>query len=399
MIKRIKKLVTSNISLLLIVLGAASNFFLVLFFKKYLPTDFNTFSLYLTYIGIITSFGFLGFDQVFLRLSGVTNKSKIQIGRDVLVWMLIVLLAAPFLIAIYFSERYENLHFIPLCVTGVSLNIVLFAYNTFRLRKQFITSQLFNSGYKIAFFIGILILYFILSKSSIIFLINLTSGILLVLGVMSIIFLFKYIESSSNKTSSLTHYFFSFSTNLALLTLITYGERILIANELGEDVFGKYFYYATIFLFPLNLLQQYIGFKELVNFKEKVDGIFVKRKLKRIFFIGVGVLSLIIIIVLIDNGNLLVISLKEDFTLVVLLSIFGIIKLTYSIFSAILGAKGNFRDIYVLNLFSFLLIVASIGILFLVKFSLNIIIIALCFIFIFRILYIYSKYVAINKTI
>lgn len=398
LIKRIKKLVTSNISLLLIVLGAASNFFLVLFFKKYLPADFNTFSLYLTYIGIITSFGLLGFDQVFLRLSKLTQKGKVLIGHDILSWMLLALLAAPVFISFYFSARYENLHFIPLCITGISLNTILFTYNTFRLKKAFILSQLFNSGYKMLFFIGIIILYGLLAKNSIVYLINFTSSILLVIGIGSVFYLLKFVERSSIKTTSLTHYFFSFSTNLALLTLMTYGERILIANELGEDVFGKYFYYATIFLFPLNLLQQYIGFKELVNFKDRLDSKFVKRKLRTTFLLGVGVVLAIVFVVLIDNGNFLIISLKDDMILVLLLSIFGITKLIYSLFSAILGAKGSFKDIYALNLYSFLLLLLSLAILFFLNFSLYTIIIALSCIFIFRILYINTKYVLDNTT-
>src|SRR5690606_7402634 len=140
---------------------------------------------------------------------------------------------------------------------------------------------------------------------------------------------------SLSRTTSLFNFFLSFSLNIALLTVLSYGERILIVNELGEDVFGKYFYYSTVFLFPLTLIQHYVGFKELVFFKDRVDKVLVHQKLKQIFITGVLLVCFIFLVVWLDKGNFLAIDYKNNILFVVLLSFLGIIKLMYGVFSAL----------------------------------------------------------------
>lgn len=387
---KILTIAQQNTSFLLIALGAGCNFLLILFLKKFLPETFNDYSLYLTFLGIIASFGFFGIDQVFLRLSS-DQKGKVSIGKDLFILMLIAFFLIPVVIAFYFAFNYSTLSNINLILSGISINAIILVYNVFRLQKKFVISQVFKSGYRIAFFIGIFILFFAALGT----LENIIFYSTMALSVMAIFALFlikNKIIVNNLKTAYLYKFMLSFSLNLAVLTLIGFGERILIANEIDKDTFGKYFYYSTIFLFPLTLVQQYVGFKELVFFKEKIDKSLIVKKLKKIISIGIFILVLIFLIVIIDNNYFLEIDLRADKLLIVLLSSLGLIKLLYGLFSAILGAKGNYKDIYLLNFLSVATILLILLFLFNTTITLNGIVVGLILIYLLRSVYIFIKY-------
>lgn len=383
-------IVQQNFSFLLIALGAGCNFLLILFLKKFLPETFNDFSLYLTFIGIIASFGFFGIDQVFLRLSS-DQKGTISIGKDLFILMVVAFFMVPGAIAFFFAFNYPTLTHINLILSGVSVNAIILAYNIFRLQKKFVISQVFKSGYRIAFFIGIFILFFATlgTLENIIFYSTMT---LFVIAIFALALIKNKITINNHKTASLYKFMLSFSLNLAVLTLIGFGERILIANEIDKDTFGKYFYYSTIFLFPLTLVQQYVGFKELVFFKEKINKSLIMKKLKKITFIGAFILALIFLTVIIDNNYFLEIDLKADKFLIILLSVLGLIKLLYGLFSAILGAKGDYKDIYKLNVLSITVIFLTLLFLYNTEITLNGIVLGLILLYLLRSGYIFIKY-------
>lgn len=379
-----------NVSFLFLALGAGCNFLLTLFLKKFLPELFNDYSLYLTFIGIIASFGLIGADQLFLRLS--TNQNgKILIGKDLFILMLLAFFLIPFAVAFYFTFNYPTLTQVNLIVSGISVNAIILAYNAFRLQKKFVISQIFKSSYRIAFLIGAFVLFFttLATLDNILFYSTVS---LFMLAVFAMILIKNRIAINKQKTPSLYKFALSFGLNLAVLTLIGFGERILIANEIGKETFGKYFYYSTIFLFPLSLILQYVGFKELVFFKEKVDKSIIIKKLKTTFYIGLLVLIFVFLIVIIDNNYFLEIDFKADQFLIALLSILGLVKLMYGLLSAILGAKGNYKDIYLLNLLSLTTIVLILVFLFNTTITLNGIVVGLILIYFLRSVFIFIKY-------
>jgi len=376
----------------LIILGAGSNFILILFLKKFIPNFFNTYTLYVTYIGIVASFGLFGFDQIFLRLAKI-DRTKIIIGKDVFSLIILSLFFVPIFYSVYFSSEYQNLNFLSLFISGISINAIIMAYNLFRLKKRYITSQIFKSGYRVAFLIIILIFYLVFSNFQNTNIIKSFAGILFLFGSISVISIFKYIKTSKKKTPDLFNFFLSFSFNIAIITLVGFGERILIANELGEDSLGKYFYYSTVFLFPIMLLQQYIGFKELVNFKEEVSKKKVLSKLKTISFLGAGILLAILITVFVDAERFFEVDIQNDLTLIILLSVLGITKLFYGLFSAILGAKGSSKNLYIINILTLLIILILLMLLFIKGITLNLVVLSLIIVFLFRSIFIYWKYV------
>ena len=391
LLNRLKTVTFSNLSLLVVVLGAVSNFVLILFLKKYLPDTFNVYSLYLTYLAIIVSFGLIGFDQVLLRLSTI-EKDLVVVPKDIFIFILLSGLISPVAIGYYFSHHFEGLPFGLLLLSGFAINSMIMAYNVLRLKKNFVVSQLFQNGYKIAFllFVALLFLFYPLTTKNIV---AVSTLIVCLFSVSALYNLFRDLKISNEKTDSLFNFFLSFSVNMALLTLLSYGERILIVNELGEDNFGKYFYYATVFLFPLTLIQYYVGFKELVFFKEKRDTKMLHDKLKKIFIGGILLVGGVFLVVWIDNGTFLSIDIIENLWLVILLSILGITKLVYGLFSALLGAIAKYQDVYVINLLTAALMAGILVALFSFGVTLNSVVLSLILIFAARSTYIYLKYV------
>ncbi len=388
---RLKSTILNNVSLLIVVLGALSNFILILFIKRFLPELFNVYSLYLTYLAIIVSFGLIGFDQVLLRLATI-EKDKIGLSKDIFRLLLFSGIATPFAIGYYFHLHYEGLDFLSLIFSGLAINLMIFSFNILRLQKKFVISQFFQNGYKIAFLVFIGLFYFrdFITEANII---RVSAIILCGIGIWAGFKLIQNLRITPGRTPSLFNFFLSFSINMALLTLLSYGERILIVNEMGEDAFGKYFYYSTVFLFPLTLIQYYVGFKELVFFKEKRDSNLLHQKLKKIFLSGVILIACVFAVVWVDNGTFLAIDISENLWLVILLSFLGISKLIYGLFSALLGAVANYQDMYIINLLTAFLMAVLLITLLTIGISLNSVIMGLISVFIVRSGFIYYKYV------
>lgn len=390
--QQIKKLVTSNVSLIVLLLGALSNFLLILFVRKDFPDIFTPLSLYLTYLGIIGGFGFFGFDQVYLRLAHVNNL-KPSIGANVLFVLLSLLLLVPIGFAGYFS-RYEYLDFWQLYISGVSINAIMLGFNANRLQKNFSLAQGIKNSFKVLFLIGAWWMLLVLEKyTAITNLFYQASFLLLFCGSLSFISFWRNTQIEKSRSSGILLFGISFGLNIALITMLGYGERILIADKISEEIFASYFYYLTIFLFPLTLLQEYVGFKELVYFKERVDKVVVYTKILRLIGLGVVTYIVILLIVWIDDGRFLNVNLASDYILIVWMSLLGLVKLVYGLFSAILGARGETKDINHINIVTALLIASLWFSLHLLGYSLNGIIISLILVFLYRSIHTYFLYV------
>lgn len=352
--------------------------------------------MFLTFIGIVSSFGLIGFDQIFLRLSKVELK-QVSLKSDVLIFLGLAAFTVPLLLAYYFHTKASDLSMYQFIITGIGINIIILTYNLFRLSKQFSTSQIFKNGFKISVLIFLVIFILIFNFDiSIYTLINFLTLSVLLFALSGMWFLFKNLNISYARTENLFHFFLSYCINLAIITSLSFGERLIILENISENDFGKYFYYATIFLFPLTLIQQYVGFKELVGFKLFVDQTLVK-KIQKMILLGLLLIAVIVLVAKIDNGFFLQVDFVNDFWLIVVLAILGLVKLVYGLFSALLGAVGNTKDIYLVNIFTVILMLICISYLFLINLNLITVTISLILIFLLRSLYIYYSYVIKSK--
>jgi len=384
------KIINNNISFLLIASAAFLGMLSTLIVKKYLPNFFISYSLFITFIGIVNSFGLLGFDQVFLRLSE-KNNNYIYIEKRLYLLILISGFLFPFFTLLFFLDS-KMLNFLMLLLTGWSINTIIFAYNLFRVKESFIYSQIIKNSFKFFFFI--IIVFFILFKiKNFILILYLFVFSLSLIGLVVFFNIKKYIRTKKENTPHFYKLYFSFLINIGLITLLGFGERLLIKEHIGEVAFGKYFYYLTIFIFPLTLIQQYVGFKELVFFKKKIEKKQIFKKVLITIMVGILITLFTILIVIIDNGRFLEIDIYNEKKLILSLFILGIVKLIYSLFSAVLGAKGEHKDIFTLNIVTIIFIVISYIVLLNLGFTLVYIIYCLSLIFAVRILFVYLKYV------
>ncbi|WP_026810894.1 hypothetical protein [Arenibacter latericius] len=394
---KIKQKVLSNFSFLILASGAASNFLLILFIKNtYQISDFNSYSLFLTYIGIVSSFGLIGLDQVFLRVTKVTN-NKIIVNSDVWRSLLVSSICIPLLLSFYFHSKGQNILLYQFIISGIGINIIIFSYNLLRLTKEFNLAQIIKNGFRIVLLIVIAIFTLINFPIGMGKLLDVLTLLIFVSAISALVHSYSKIERLKERTINFLNFFLSFSLNLAILTLLSFGERIFILDNIGDNEFGKYFYYSTIFLFPLTLIQQYVGFKELVGFKEGVRKDVVNRKIQKIIYLGFFIILFIYILSIIDNGRYLDVDFSNDILLISLLTILGLMKLIYGLFSAILGAIGNSKDIFSINIITITLIGLALIILYLSKITLEAVTASLIVVFFLRSLYIYIKYVLSPK--
>lgn len=390
MINKLKQIFTSNISLLIIIIGAFSSFVITLIWKSNLSDSFNSYTLLATFISICVSFGLLGMDQVFVRLSKLED-GKNLISRDIIYAIIFSNFLFAFIISSIFFYYY-NFNFLSLFLIAVSLNCILFSFNCLRLRYKFIESQIIYNSHKIILFI---ILLFILNKEFEFSDVLAIFSIALLLISIVILFFFKKWVQVVNTSMPFKGLWLAFLLNIGILTFIGYGDRLLVESLYGPDTMGKYFYYLTVFLFPLNLLQYYIGFKEVVRFKKGLSKNYLYRKLLQVTLLGIFVIIAIYIIILIDNQTYIEVDLKKDMPMIVFLSILGISKLIYGLFSAILGAMGNSGDLYKINLLSLFIILLLFSIIyFFPSLSIEFFVLLMAIIFLSRSAYIYFNLVS-----
>jgi len=219
------------------------------------------------------------------------------------------------------------------------------------------------------------------------------SILLFLCGSAAFISFWRNTQVRKNRSSRIVLFAISFGLNIALITVLGYGERILIADKINEATFATYFYYLTIFLFPLTLLQEYVGFKELVYFKEKVDKSKVYSKIFQLFGLGIITYLAILMVVWIDAGRFLNVNLANDYILIAWMSLLGLVKLIYSLFSAILGARGKTKDINTINIVTAALMIGLWFSMHLLGYSLNGIVISLILVFLYRSIHTYFLYV------
>jgi hypothetical protein len=85
----------------------------------------------------------------------------------------------------------------------------------------------------------------------------------------------NYIKTVDSKTILIVGFYFFIST--VTFSVINFADRFIIETQFGIEKFGDYFYLSNIFLAPFSLLQNYIGFKKLVDYKNE----FTIRKFKK----------------------------------------------------------------------------------------------------------------------
>jgi hypothetical protein len=341
-------------------LASGSIFFSNIFLKQYLSLNqYYEYSLCLTIFALLTSFGAMGFEQVFLRLS-VINKKRISFDWKIVFFLVISSILTSVLSATYLNKNLESSFFL-LFSLSLGIVIIMLLYNTFRITSFFLISQLISNSWKLIVFLFTIAI--VLGRDIFSFFLESITSIIWMLIIFSILISRNLIEIKLDSNYSFRYIFLFgliFFISLFTLSFLGQGDRILIDSYFNKADFNNYFYLSSIFLFPFSLLQSYVGFKELVKFKSKPVNL--KKSVNKLI-----IYSLILSVVLLGSSfflgklNLLEVNFNKDFILILALLAIGNIKMPYSLYSSIIGVRSTLAQIKFMN---FYFIIISLFVLF-----------------------------------
>ena len=351
-------------------IAGAGSIFLVNIVLKATLSDFQygEYSIFITFLQVCISFGFLGLEQVFLRLSEVRDKTLLT-DKKLLKITFVVGLLFSLLLSAVFSKIFLKIQVATtlLMLLTFSTSLMMFLYNVVRLKKQFVVAQLFNNMWKYIVLVitGILLIGGNVNAKT---LIEIFTYVSVGSATFFSIYVIKNIPfkfTNSFELSAIYKYSFHFVISMLSITFIGFFDRFYIKAFFGSEAFGDYFYLATIFYFPFALLQGYVGFKELVFFKTNASLPILKRKLRNI-----NVLSVIIAIaiygaayVLNDLEVIPAIDFTSSGSVILILMALGVLRINYSMLSSVLGATGSIKIIRNANIQSlvFILLIFAAG--------------------------------------
>ena len=353
-------------SILTMAVGAVSLYFSNIFLKSTLSeSDFGLFSLLITYFAIINSFGLLGLEQTFMRFCSVNKNNEVLISQTIRNKILSAILLI-IIISIFISrlDFFDNFYIGIVCT--LSIVISMFSYNLLRIQKRYHLSQFILSFWR--WMLGIIIIasfssFFIIDYNLLLEL--MTYGLFVMLLISSLIII-NNIKIDKNLSSK--KFFdkkeFLVTSNFFLILLsgsfISVGDRLFIEHYFSAAEFGNYVYYSLLLLYPFNFLQNYLGFKFLVGFKEvKSFKNLIEKYTKALVWISIG------FVILIYSFNYTVYRvINNDFldykTLTLIFFLTGIVKLFYSVYSSLVGAHSGVKVLKSLNKY-YLFIIFIVG--------------------------------------
>lgn len=351
-IKNIKK----HLSLIVILLGGVCFFISNFLLKEILnPKDYGFYSIITTYLSFIYIYGMMGFEQVFLRFSYQKSNNVISTQKTQFVFVTAVVIITTLISFFTFNLLYNNskINYVLLFLSTLSCIFTLFLFNIFRLNKNFILAQITSNGWKIGL-IYITLVFLLCKNSNINLLINILLGFIILTVFILTFFLFKRIKFEFNKdlnTKDLLNSFFHFFISITSFSVLLFGDRFLIEHKVGIVDFGNYFYLTNIVLAPFTILQNYVGFKQLVAFKENLNKDVFKDFNKKITLLAIA-LSVVVtlVIFLIVQINIFSFDFIKYISTIGLLLILGFVRLYSSGVIAAFEAQTNIKNLKKTNL-------------------------------------------------
>lgn len=372
-INKFLQLFNKHFSLLILSLASFSFFIINIFLKEQLNSeDYGVYSLLITYISLLSSFGMLGFEQTLLRNSVI--KLKLEIDKALIVPIifsaLLVSLIGSFLM---FNNYNLGLDISLIFLLSLMVILVKLIYNLYRLSSQFVTSQIALNFWKIALFFVVLFFFFFDYSLSLrdVFLsiiVFFFLSLFLFFGLINkVLFISNLDFQQVLKQSAL------FMLTLFTISLISFGDRFFIESRFGLIVLGDYFFYINMFLFPFSLFQTYIGFKEIVSFKKDFQITVLNSKL--LFILKNAIyfsLFLFTTLYLVDYWNLYNFNISSNLNIIIPLIFLGIIKIAYSLLSAAMGAICSDDMLFEVNIKSILSILVVMPLIYYFSFNISI---------------------------
>ena len=165
-----------------------------------------------------------------------------------------------------------------------------------------------------------------------------------------------------------------------------------IESRFGLAAVGDYFFYINVFLFPFSLFQSYIGFKEIISFKNKFDLFLLKSKLISVLkYSCMFSAFLFLFFFLIEYSGIYDLKIKSNLDVILALIFLGNIKIIYSLLSSVIGALSNNSMLYNINFKSICSILVLAPIIYYFSYSVFLTIIYIIILWIIRCLIWYNQ--------
>mgnify|MGYP001387234166 CR=1 FL=1 len=261
-------IISKNLSFFILAFSSLCFFVLNVVLKDNLSAnDYGLFSIFITYVSLLSSFGMFGFEQTLLRTAVI--KSKLEIQKNIFFPSLIAIFLSSFIGVFLIKSYYDiSVSYIMFFLLSIFIIVTKLSFNLYRLLSNFFLAQLVLNFWKLV--LTLVILYYVLTNNN--FSLEYIFTIIFItfsISMISILGWFKRIKFIKVESfSSLIKKSFLFFIALLTISLMGFGDRFFIEGRFGLELLGDYFFFLNIFLFPFSLFQSYIGFKEIVSFKK-----------------------------------------------------------------------------------------------------------------------------------
>lgn len=386
MIKHLKKGLVQHISLSIIVLGAVCFFISNIVMKEVLTDkNYGQYSIFVTYFSLIYLLGLLGTEQGFLRFSRKLNNNIITTQKVQLTLLFVVIVITSTICSLCFNFFYQEIqiNFLLLYLSSFSMISLLFLFNILRLNTNFLFSQLISNFWKFILLITSILYYFLNYNDLKQYIYIISYGIVLIF-VLALIYVFNKIKINYNDDINKREIYisaFHFSLSIITFSLITFSDRFVIEKKFSIEEFGNYFYLTNFFLAPFSILQNYIGFKQLIIFKSNFHPNYFKTFLKKSIFLGVFMSLILLGLSLFANYyNFIDFSFTKYYFIIFLLLLTGVLRLYSSSITSAFEAITSIQTLRKSNIY--IIFVTLVILLIAIFFSNSIEFILTCFIII-----------------
>lgn len=357
MLKTVFKYFYGQISLFVIVLGAISFFLANIFMKEILsPYFYGQYSIVVTFFSLIYSFGILGTEQVFIRFSNKIDTNVIETQKTQILLITALVILSSLLSTFFFNTYYSSIkvNTFLLFISSFSMIGIMFLFTVLRMNSNFFISQLIVNYWKIVLLL-ISSYYLVYKKNDLEFFINFLCINLIILFLCALLIVFNKVKIKYNKMIADRDIFrasFHFFLSILSFTLIIFSDRLIIESKFKLEEFGNFFYLMNFFLAPFSILQNYIGFKQLIIFKGVFNKEYFIKSNQKAILLGV-LLSffLLFLIGIITYYHIFNFDFKLYCNTIFLLLLTGIIRLYSASVSAAFEARTTIKTLQKSNVY------------------------------------------------
>lgn len=335
----LKNILTKNSSLIVLVFGAGGFFISNLLLKNFFTSsDYGAYSLLVTYFSILFIISVLGLEQVFLRYSKRISAKKLTTDSLTFKSMVCSSLLVAIIGTLVFNILYDivlNMPLLLIASIGICFSTILFT--THRLQENFSISQWIVNYWKIGLVVFVILGFVGLHIDYEIVFYGLCGAIILFSFISSYLTL-NTIHIVKEKQLNHRQFFESFAwyfVSIVLFTFLNFSDRLFVEYHFGLEELGNYFFLNNFFLAPFLLLQNYVGFKQLVYFKTNFNWSIMHRNLLKSLVLGVVLSSILMLLgYAIDALKLFNLYLEDNIMLIGVLLLLGCLRLCSAMVSA-----------------------------------------------------------------